>query len=52
MVPLAVLGLLTLNLLFNIFLYALEIKFGRNLMKAKLIFSKLMDKKKEPDTVK
>jgi hypothetical protein len=51
-VPLAVLSLLTFNLLFNIFVYALEIKFGRNLMKAKLILSKFMDNKKEPDTVK
>jgi hypothetical protein len=42
--PMAVMGLLCLNLIFNLFLWVLEIKFGQILLKTKLIFSTLSAK--------
>jgi hypothetical protein len=50
-VPMAVLSLLFVNLMFNILLLVLEIKFGKHWAKAKLILSKLLGKQKEPKTV-
>jgi hypothetical protein len=45
--PMAVMGLLCLNLIFNIFLWALEIKFSQILLKTKLLFSTLSAKKSQ-----
>lgn len=43
-VPIAVLGLLILNIIFNLFLWALEIKYGQILTKAKLVLASLFKK--------
>jgi hypothetical protein len=42
--PIAVMGLLSLNLMFNMFFWGLEIKFGQIPLKAKLVFSTLSAK--------
>lgn len=47
-IPMAVLGLLAINMLFNAFLWVMEIKFGQILTKAKLLLLSLSFKGKNP----